>query len=217
MNKDLVRGTIVCQTDRGLNEMADWVIHTCTDTYGMFLIKKDQQKSIRDGGQMKSGYSGWNFVIQFKDHNAFGVEVQANTIDMMYGKMSKKDFCKHLKLGESDYIKLQAKHRFPGALGHSLYDIQDIERSKCTPEEGNLARVLALDYNDACRGQFRKTSLDELNNRIQQFGRNLTTAKAKELWKHDVDGSSWNGYPFLLTAVDDYSFTVKQPGRVTLS
>lgn len=200
LNKDLVRGTVVCKTDPELKTISALLLETCTDVYGMFLLKKELQKSVRDGGQAKSGYSGWNFVIQFKDHEDFGVEMQANTVDMMYGKMSKNDFCEKLDKTETEYVKLQKKHKFPGALGHSLYDIQDVARSKTTPEEGNLARELCLDYNDACRGQFRSTSLEALNKRIQEFGRKLTSATAKELWKHDVDGCGWKEYPFLLTA-----------------
>jgi len=204
LNKDLVRGTIVTNTDHDLSLIAGLMMQTCTAQHGMFLIKKEHQKSVRDGGEVKSGYSGWNFAIQFKDHNAFGVELQANTVDMMYGKMSKKDFFEKLKVSEAAYVALQNKHKFPGGLQHALYDIQDVARSKATPEEGNLARELCLDYNDACRGQFRNTTLEDLNKRIQEFGGKLTTAKARELWTHVVDGSGWKAYPFVL--IGDYKY-----------
>jgi hypothetical protein len=42
--------------------------------------------------------------------------------------------------------------------------------------------------------------VDQLNKRIQGFGAQLTSANAKDLWKHDVDACDWKGYPFLLTA-----------------
>jgi hypothetical protein len=203
LNKDLVRGTVVFKTEQELAALQALMLATCINTYGMFLLKKDQQKSVRDGGAMRSGYSGWNYVIQFKDHPAFGVEMQANTFEMMYAKMKKKDYCEHLKVSDTEYRQLQGKYRVPGGLGHALYDIQDIARSKVTPAEGDLARELALDYYDACRGQFRSpnsANVEQLNKRIQAFGSHLTSANAKDLWKHDVDACDWKGYPFLLTA-----------------
>jgi hypothetical protein len=222
LNKDLIRGTLVCDTDQHLRKVADLVFWTCTDLHGMFLIKKDHQKSKRDGGAIESGYSGWNFVVQFKDHNAFGVEIQANTIDMMYGKMSKKDFCAHLRHSEAKYAELQSQHRFPGGLGHALYDIQD-PRSGTTEAERNLARTLCSDYCDACRGQFRSPTspnVEALNKRIQEFGRELKSANAVLLWKHGLDSCGWNAYPFLLTAISDREWTIhldatrQKPGQL---
>lgn len=194
-NKDLVRGTLACRTNDDLRMIANLLMQTCTTEFGMFLIKSDNQKSKRDGGQMPSGYSGWNFVIQFKDHRAFGAEVQANTFDLLYGKHSKKEFLDILMFTESEYHEVQNRLKFPGGLGHALYDIQDVGRSKATAEEGNLARELCLDYNDACRGQYRATTLTELNRRIHEFPKSLTSAAAKDLWKHAVEGCGWKNYP----------------------
>jgi hypothetical protein len=190
-NKDLTRGTLACKTNTDLSSVTELVKHTCTNRYGMFLLKQDNQKSIRDGGEMKSGYSGWNFVVQFKDHPAFGAEVQANTFDLLYGKHSRDEVWKYLNVSPAEYSALQTRLKFPGGIGHALYDIQDTGRSKRTFEEGNLARELALDYNDACRGNFRNASLDQVNERIKKGASVLTSDKAKELWKHAIEGSEW--------------------------
>jgi hypothetical protein len=184
LNKDLVRGTLACDNTQTLGMVAASVRQTCTNEFGMFLMKTDEQKSVRDGGDSKAGYSGWNFVVQFKEHRLFGAEVQANTFDLMYGKMSKKDFCEILKVEETAYRLIENRLGFRGGLGHALYDIQDVGRSHATIEEGNLARALSLDYNDACRGEFRQTTLQDLNRRIQEFGTHLTSSEAKKLWQH---------------------------------
>lgn len=190
-NKDLVRGTLACKTNEDLARLATLVGQTCKTEMGMFLIKADNQKSIRDGGQVKSGYSGWNFVVQFKDHRMFGAEVQANTFDLLYGKHSKKEVIENLNVSAAEYSELQTRLRFPGGLGHALYDIQDTARSKATTAEGDWARELALDYNDACRGVFRNSSVEHLNERIKQGAGRLTSTVAKDLWKHAVEGSCW--------------------------
>jgi len=55
LNKDLVRGTIVCKTDEELKSVNALVLQTCTDVYGMFLIKKELQRSVRDGVKPSPG------------------------------------------------------------------------------------------------------------------------------------------------------------------
>jgi hypothetical protein len=194
-NKDLVRGTLACRTNEHLSIIANLMLQTCTTEFGMFLIKRDQQSSTRDGGKSKSGYSGWNFVVQFKEHRSFGAELQANTFDLLYGKHSKKEFLDMLKFSEPEYNELKNRLKFPGGLGHALYDMQDVGRSHTDAKEAEVAQVLCLDYNDACRGSFKCTTLDELNRRISEFKDRLTSAVAKHLWEHAVKGCGWTGYP----------------------
>jgi hypothetical protein len=191
-NKDLIRGTLACRTNEDLAAVAESMLETCTPNLGMVLIKQDRQQSIRDNRSgMPSGYSGWNFVVQFKEHKLFGAEVQANTLDLLYGKHSKEEVMRNLHVTEAEYVEFQTRLRFPGGLGHALYDIQDIARSKATPAEGNWARELALDYNDACRGQHRPCTVAQLNERILDAKNHLTSDIAKKLWKHAVEGSAW--------------------------
>ena len=195
-NKDLVRGTLVCKTRVALRTVAELIKRICTQQYAMFLIKQDEQSSTRDGGLMASGYSGWNFVVQFKEHIAFGAEVQANTVAMMYGKHSKKELVEDYRiLSATEYAEQQQTLKFPGGLGHALYDIQDVKRSNVTTEEGDWARTLALNYNDACRGQFRNTTLAELNQDIHNARNIWTSTNAIDLWQHAVEGSGWTGFP----------------------
>ncbi len=190
-NKDLVRGTLACGSNGDLSVVANLIKQTCTNELGMVLLKQDNQQSILDGGQVKSGYSGWNFVVQFKDHTMFAAEVQANTFDLLYGKHSKKQIMEFLNIGATEYAAMQARLRFPGALEHALYDIQDTARSKASTAEGDWARELALDYNDACRGNLRRCTLEALNARIVAGASQLTTSVARQLWKEAVEHSGW--------------------------
>lgn len=190
-NKDLVRSTLGCATNEDLELVSTIVKQTCIPEYGMFLIKQDQQKSVRDSGLIKSGYSGWNFAIQFKDHPDFPAEVQANTFNMLYGKAGKKSFMEQFDVKEEAYRALQTKMKFPGGMGHALYDISDSGRCGSTPAEGKWCEDLALDYYDACRGQFRMTTLQRLNAQLMETGPRLGTPKAVEYWNHAVHAAAW--------------------------
>ena len=197
-NKDLVRGTIACKTADEMKTVAVFMERTCrSETCGLALPKAVYQKSVRDEGLVKTGYSGWNFVIQFNEH-AFGAEVQVNTIDMLYGKHGKDDIMDWLKIGDAGYAALQDRLRFPGGLGHAMYDIQDVARSKATQSEADWARELSLDYNDACRGEFRgesSKSVEQLNERIRGgWGRLTPHGPADKLWEHAMSESGWTGY-----------------------
>ncbi len=197
-NKDLVRGTLACNTPEQMNTVANFVDRTCrNDTCGLSLPKAVYQKSTRDDGKVKTGYSGWNFVVQFNEH-AFGAEIQINTVDMLYGKHSKEEVTDWLKVGDAGYAAMQKRLGFPGGLGHAMYDIQDTARSKCSESEAEWARALSLDYNDACRGQFRgelSKSVEQLNERIRGgWGRLTPNGTAEKLWEHAVSGSDWTAY-----------------------
>jgi hypothetical protein len=186
-NKDLVRGTLACETQLGLKLVTDLMKKIVTPEFGMSFIKKMEVIPSSDpGGNSTTGYSGWNFVIRFKDHPMFGAEVQANTYDMMYGKMAADEFCKQLLVSDSQYSEFQSRLMFPGGLGHALYDISEYVKAGTTKEESVLALKLANDYNDACRGSFRNTNLGKLNQDIMDFLGKLTSGKAKELWKHSL-------------------------------
>jgi hypothetical protein len=185
-NKDLVRGTLACESQSELSQIAALVIKVCDNKdYAMKLIKKQEQKSVRDGGQMVAGYSGWNFAVEFKEH-PFAAEIQANTFSMMYGKMSKDEFCKQLKVDLAKYEDKRMKALFPGGLGHALYDIQDA-RFAAPQEDKVKARNLALDYHDLCRNQARKPSIQDINNRIRTI--TFKSEEARKHWKKAVDGS----------------------------
>jgi hypothetical protein len=156
-NKDLVRGTLRARMphERGFGRSRrSGEADLRTGPWDVRDQARPPAVDPRQGGTMSSGYSGWNFVVQFKDHTMFGAEVQANTFDLLYGKHSRAEVLEFMRLSPPEYSALQSRLNFPGGLGHALYDIQDIGRSKCTKAEGDWARQLALDYNDACRGDF---------------------------------------------------------------
>lgn len=192
LNKDLVRGTLACTTQHALNQLVLSVKATCVEQYGMHLIKQDEQRSVRDGGRSDSGYSGWNFVVRFREHTAFGAEIQANTYDVMYGKMARADFCEQLNVSEGEYKHVyQDKLRFPGGLGHGLYDISEWTKSNATEAEGTLAAQLGLDYYDACRGKVSPIGVTILNTKLTAFGSKITSKAARDLWDHALAGSGW--------------------------
>jgi len=84
-SKDLVRGTMACESQSVLSQIATCLVTTCTNTkeYAMSLMKKQEQRSVLDKNAgtvsqaavqawetawMAAGYSGWNFVVDFKEH-----------------------------------------------------------------------------------------------------------------------------------------------------
>lgn len=191
-NKDLVRGTFACQSNDSLKVVTDLLRAVAVAKFGIGLIKMDKQSSIRDGGKMVTGYSGWNFALQFRDHPAFPAEIQANVYGVIYGKSSKKDMMDACRLSEDDYAGYQKQFGFAGSLGHALYDISDKERNRTHDAEAAWALELARDYYDACRGVYRSgMSLHKLNDHINKTASMLTSPKARELWKHAVAESKW--------------------------
>jgi hypothetical protein len=191
LNKDLVRGTLACDSEANLSTVAALVQDTCKNEFAIRLIKEEHTKAVADGGKSTTGYSGWNFVVLFREHPAFGAEIQANTFNLMYGKMTKHEFCLQLKVSEEEYLRRQSELRFPGGLGHALYDIQD-PRTLSTKEEADAARALACDYNDGCRGKFRGfMTLKKLNETIMGFASKLSSVEATEHWKQACFGSGW--------------------------
>ncbi len=217
-NKDLIRGTLACKTHEEMNVVAVFLTTKCRNpTCGLSLVKDVYQKSVRDGGQVKTGYSGWNFVIEF-DEYPFGAEVQVNTIDMLYGKHGKADIADWLRIGDAGYAALQNRLKFPGGLGHAMYDIQDTARSNAGDREAEWARELSLDYNDACRGEFRgpsSKSVDQLNDRIRRgWGRLTPNGIADKLWGKALEESGWTGFPLAKTRAEwEHEYEVNNLAR----
>lgn len=146
-NKDLARGTLAAQDEEGLKKIASIVLSTCTGQHGMHLIKKEEQKPT--DAENWCGYSGWNFAVVFKGINT-PAEIQANSVAMMYGKMSKKDFMKQLHYEEVDYKKLAGEMGFEGGLGHLFYEIARIDPAS---EDGKAAAEIGKHYNNLCRSK----------------------------------------------------------------
>jgi hypothetical protein len=97
-------------------------------------------------------------------------------------------------MSEAVYLAKQNELKFPGGLGHGLYEIQDSRTAKLgvTKDEADRARALSCSYYDVCRGNFRHDiSVTKLNEQIMAFGPSLTSPKAIEVWKHCADGSGW--------------------------
>jgi hypothetical protein len=201
-NKDLVRGTLACTSQKSLEEVVDLIRDLCLPKFGMQLVKDESQCPVGDTardaagvevpGKSKTGYSGYNFAIVFREHPSFAAELQANNYDVLYGKMDKEEFCKQLHMSDAEYQAKQAALKFPGGLGHGLYEIQDKRTVGVTPDEAERARKLSCSYYDVCRGNLRHgISVAKLNEEIMAFGPSLTTPEAIKIWKHCVNGSAW--------------------------
>ncbi len=194
MNKDLVRGTLACDSQDSLKKVVKLLYDVCQSKYAMKLVKDESQGPLEDGGKSKTGYSGWNFAVVFREHVSFAAELQANTYDVLYGKMDQEEYCKQLQVPDPVYLAKQNDLKFPGGLGHGLYEIQDVRTKKegVTDAEADRARKLSCAYYDCCRGVFRNgMSLLKLNEEIMAFGPSLTSRAAKAIWKHAGDGSNW--------------------------
>ncbi len=200
-NKDLVRGTLACTSQESLQEVVDLVRDLCLPKFGMQLVKDESQCPVGDtardaaGGEVPgkstTGYSGYNFGIVFREWPSFAAELQANNYDVLYGKMDQKEFCLQLQMSLPVYQAKQVTLKFPGGLGHGLYEIQDKRTVGVTPDEAKRARELSCFYYDVCRGNPRKGSVMQLNEQIMAFGPSLTTPEAIKIWKHCVNGSAW--------------------------
>ena len=191
LNKDFVRGTMACDSEKSLKAVTDLIKTLCTSKYGMTLIKQESQKPLEDGGDSTTGYSGWNFGVVFKEHASFAGELQANSYDVLYGKMDQAEYCKQLHMSLPEYQEKQAKLKFAGGLGHGLYEIQDKRTKGVKPAEAVRARKLSCFYYDVCRGDSRKGNVTKLNLEIMAFGPSLNSPEAIEIWKHCVNGSAW--------------------------
>lgn len=203
LNKDLARGTLACNSKQSLSAVVKLLKETCTNAYNMSLLGdgdgdwEQRSEHAEPPGKSTSGYSGWNFPVVFREHVAFAAEIQANTYDVLYGKMGMAEYCKHLQVSESVYLDTQARMMFPGGLGHALYVMQDSRTKQygVTKEEADKARSLSLCYYDWCRGGDPKPRNGwgkvKLNAAILSFGAGLTSAKAKEIWKEAAMESGW--------------------------
>ncbi|MDB4939204.1 MAG: hypothetical protein JWP87_6176 [Labilithrix sp.] len=201
-NRDLVRGTMACDSEASLTAVVAMIRATCKSKFAMKLVKDESQcpvgdksrdkKGVEVEGKSKTGYSGYNFAVVFREHVAFAAELQANNYDVLYGKMDQKEFCLQLQMSLPVYAAKQAALKFPGGLGHGLYEIQDKRTVGVTPDEAERARSLSCSYYDVCRGNFRKDiSVVKLNKAIMEFGPSLTSPAAIKIWRHCCNGSAW--------------------------
>ena len=92
-------------------------------------------------------------------------EIQVNTVAMMYGKMSKRQFVE--KIGAVDYFQCRAKFGVDGGAAHTLYEIW--RSSASLPEKRRAAAALSKRYYQRLRFQDPKPWDPALNREVQPF------------------------------------------------
>lgn len=135
--KDVVRLTLVGenQTKYGLARALVRSVISSSGT-GMKIIKD----VTRNPAQDPCGYSDTNIVVMLQ--NGQPGEIQVNNRAILYGKMSKKDFCEQLGVSAARYFILGRSYGVEGGLGHALYEISQ----KDTGDRGTDAKKLAKRY-----------------------------------------------------------------------
>jgi hypothetical protein len=88
----------------------------CCEENGMRL-----PKSNLDAHRKKVGYSDLNNVVVFPN-DMFG-EIQANSLNGLYGKDAKDGWLKGTGQNASQYLRLENRLNVKGGFGHQLYEI----------------------------------------------------------------------------------------------
>ncbi len=109
--------------------------------YGMSFIKNVTKDPALDD----CGYSDTNMVIKLP--NGEPGEVQVNSKAVLFGKMSKREFCQQIGVSGGDYWILGKKYGVEGGLGHPLYEIFRENQT----ERGRLAASLSKRYYNVLR------------------------------------------------------------------
>jgi len=152
-SKDLARCTIAHEKQWGVDLIVSTVTHICQLIYGMKLIKAKERKPIATP-ENPLGYSDWNFAVVFRG-SALPTEIQVNTYDMMYGKMSKDEYTAVLcDNNPGEYSRKESEMKFPGGLQHLLYEI--VRDARCTEADRKAAADLGIWYCNICRNVFNE-------------------------------------------------------------
>jgi len=82
---------------------------------GLLLLKDQETTAAND----PCGYSMWNFAVRMKNERP--AEIQVNTKQLLYGKMTAYNFIRCI--GFKEYLRLKSFFRIDGGRGHALYEI----------------------------------------------------------------------------------------------
>ena len=115
--KDVVRMTIIAQNKNDLGRVRQALVTYCmpSNSNGYGVIKNAETLPIHD----PCGYSGLNFVAKLP--NGQSGEIQVNFHNIMFGKMSKENFC--TDIGAYLHNRIAASHGIEPGMGHGLYEI----------------------------------------------------------------------------------------------
>lgn len=113
--KDVVRMTIIADDANYLARVRQSLVSLCVASNGYGMIKNAETLPAQD----PCGYSGLNFVAKLP--NGRSGEIQANTPNIMYGKMSQEKFCKFLN--PQKHVEIKGRYQIECGLGHGLYEV----------------------------------------------------------------------------------------------
>ncbi|MCW9015877.1 MAG: hypothetical protein OQJ89_02815, partial [Kangiellaceae bacterium] len=130
--KDVVRMTIIADDANYLSRVRQALVSHCVASNGYGMIKNAETLPEHD----PCGYSGINFVAKLP--NGRSGEIQANTPNIMYGKMSKEKFVKFL--APQKHTEIEAKYRIECGLGHGLYEIFRSNTQGCGQAAADLSK-----------------------------------------------------------------------------
>jgi hypothetical protein len=132
--KDVVRSTVIATNGVGILEFRASIEKLCIARNSLSLIKNEEVYPHKD----TNGYSGLNLVVRFK--NGRTGEIQVNSANIMYGKMSKDRFESTFENGQTLRRDLEVKYKIAGGMGHGLYEIQRINKEEAGAEASMLSR-----------------------------------------------------------------------------
>jgi hypothetical protein len=135
--RDQVRCTIVCKQE--LSAVQAEFHKTCNEESGLRLVK-----SKLDAHRRSVGYSDLNNVVMFPN-DMYG-EIQANSLNGLYGKEAKGSWMKATDQGPSEYLRLRSRVGIEGGFGHQLYEIA--RNTKNPKQVRGKADTLAKEYYD---------------------------------------------------------------------
>ena len=156
--KDVVRMTIIADDKNYLNQVRQALVAYCVPSNGYGVIKNAETLPEND----PCGYSGLNFVAKLP--NGRSGEIQANTPNIMFGKMSKEKFVKFLN--PSKHAEIQGKYGIECGLGHGLYEVYRSNQQG----GGNTAAELSKRYYGFLRSTTPNISTrDSLQSELTAF------------------------------------------------
>jgi hypothetical protein len=153
--KDVVRMTIVARFPNQLKDVRKMIEKRCVAANSMGIIKAEERFAQTD----PCGYSDLNFVVRLT--NGRPAEIQANVPEVMYGKMSAKDF--QDVLGTAKFNELKGRYRIEGGLGHGLYEIW--QKGQASPK-GTRAAMISKQYYKYLRGHYHPQVCQELTREL---------------------------------------------------
>ena len=162
--KDIVRVTIVGESEQAYQLIVSKLLTTCTSRYNMSIRKNAQIFPDKD----PCGYSGANIVAVLPCMQMG--ELQVNNRAIMFGKMSQSDYCRDLNVTVDAYHASERTYGIEGGLGHTFYEIYRDDKTGLNGREA--ARLSTIYY-----ASLRKPSTDA--GQRMQFRRALDALKVE--------------------------------------